>query len=102
MENLEKRGVTLSNEEKMCRLCTEVEESSSHLFFHCKSTTLILQGVLSWLGVPLIMHPDPKINFLQFSECLGMRCRRIRICVVWQVWTIRNEMVFQNASYIFL
>ncbi|KAL8477794.1 hypothetical protein ACS0TY_029915 [Phlomoides rotata] len=101
-DNLSRRGMILEEEAKCCQLCKEEEENIRHLFFECKVSYLIWSNILKWLGVSMALHIVPSRHFLLFENCLrrGNKAKvaaSIWIGIVWSIWTLRNEVIFNKA-----
>lgn len=65
-DNLRRRGVHFEDEEMYCVLCDDQkEESTPHILFECKAASKIWVGIHNWLKVPMVMHNNPRENFLQ-------------------------------------
>lgn len=101
MDNLARRGVVMTS--TSCPLCMEYDECPEHLFFKCKISSSIWDAVKSWLSINMVMHINPSIHFLQFSEALGRKKLRkvaffIWVGSVWSLWNLRNDVLFNNGS----
>lgn len=103
-DELQKCGVSAGSNFLSCKLCLEESESISHLFFSCKMVVSLWSSILKWLGMAMVLHSDSIIHFLQFSECLGKGklCKitsTLWIITVWSIWNLRNDVLFNNATF---
>lgn len=56
--NLARRNALPPNVSSLCLLCNEVDESTNHLFLHCKVSWKIWVEVQHWLEAYLITPPE--------------------------------------------
>ncbi|KAL8536827.1 hypothetical protein ACS0TY_012122 [Phlomoides rotata] len=86
-DNLKKRGINLDVDQATCSLCKEEEETNQHLL---------------WLHVVWAGHCEPKRSLLQHSELFGSKNKDIAttiwVGVVWTIWNLRNDVIFNNAQ----
>ncbi|GAU20845.1 hypothetical protein TSUD_120370 [Trifolium subterraneum] len=101
--NLANRGVQISGGSLDCVHCHGVEESMVHLFLFCDFATQVWNAIFRWLGLVIIMPPNP---FLLFDYFIGAaRNNKLRIgflliwhATVWSLWRLRNEVIFSNGA----
>ncbi|XP_020242889.1 uncharacterized protein LOC109821106 [Asparagus officinalis] len=95
---LEKKGIHL---EKICCLCSKLEESHTHLFIKCEFVYSIWRSILfklkiedgfSWNSLKEMWH-----NLKAGEIDNGKMKRDVFICsLVWCVWQERNDRLFSN------
>lgn len=81
LDNLLHRGVAVP--ELICKLCQVDDECATHLFFTCNVSSQIWSVIFSWLGISLVLHLNPQINLLVFSNCLGGRKLKKVVATIW-------------------
>jgi hypothetical protein len=99
-ENLRKRQI-IQAPQASCALCGELEESTVHLFLHCKFSSLAWYDIMKWLGFIIIVPPSLCSSF---GSLLAVgRNKRERNCLaiiwnsfMWSIWKFRNDCVFNN------
>ncbi|KAL8472479.1 hypothetical protein ACS0TY_029623 [Phlomoides rotata] len=102
-DNLMKRGIAIDEEGKTCQLCKEREENVRHLFFECKVSYQIWCNIIHWLGVSMAFHINPTSHFSMFENCMG-RGKKVKVAaciwigIVWSIWNLRNEVIFNRAE----
>ena len=93
-DNLLKRGIEKPPE---CMFCAE-SESIQHLFFDCVVAKLIWEQVATFFDVNI---GASYISVAQYwpansnHSCLNS----IAPCVLWSIWKLRNDHVFNNAYW---
>ncbi|XP_058775770.1 uncharacterized protein LOC131650043 [Vicia villosa] len=96
-----RRGFTLPSR---CDLCNEDEETSHHLFFHCKYASWLWAwvGSMFWFHDSIHCWEDVKKIF---SKKASGQCRVLHYATVISVfnaiWQARNKVRFQNIGFIF-
>jgi len=80
VDTLKKRGFSLAN---WCCLCKKNEETTNHLFIHCKYTSTLWQLILNLFGVSWIM-PN---NIQELLHCWKVQGRRYPKEAIWKVIT---------------
>jgi hypothetical protein len=88
----------------VCPLCKQTEETSNHLFVHCRYTTRIWELLKDWLGIHGI-HPRQwgGLNidewWASLAEGPSMHWKglaTLTLLTVWEIWQERNARVFRN------
>jgi mannosylglycoprotein endo-beta-mannosidase len=100
-DNLRRRGV-IRAQDSFCPFCSLEEESSCHLFLHCRFSATIWYEIIRWFGAVWILPPSVPLSFVGFVGCGSNRRRRkglavIWLAFVWAVWKARNNRIFNNA-----
>lgn len=103
-DNLRRKGVSLDDGDMNCVLCGEQnEENLSHLFFECKAKSNIWSEVHRWFNVSTVMHNNPTLNFLHNNVIFDSKKEMwfvniVWFGVVWTIWKMHNETIFDNVS----
>ncbi|XP_073271519.1 uncharacterized protein [Primulina huaijiensis] len=90
-------------EDKICMLCNEVDESNSHLFFKCRISKTIWDGVRHWLDMKKIMATPTSIlkafreTYRGKSTLDKMRVTTLA-ATVYNVWNLRNRVIFEGEK----
>lgn len=88
-----------------CVLCNEVEESTSHLFLHCRVTWEIWLALHKWLEINLIIPANILAHWKCWDALLGLRkeskkgMRIIWHTSLWVIWKMKNNIVFNNEGF---
>nr|KYP70684.1 hypothetical protein KK1_009912 [Cajanus cajan] len=103
VENLQSRGVILSDSQGRCAFCNEVQETSSHLFFCCRITNKVWHHCWSWISISTVLHQSTLENVCQYPYlCLTQHERSkwdiIRSVVIWCIWRCRNNKIFRGEN----
>ncbi|XP_045810956.1 uncharacterized protein LOC123905399 [Trifolium pratense] len=85
-----------------CVFCRGREETSDHLFLYCDFADLVWKAICRWLGLVIVIPPNP---FLLFDCFLGAASSKnirsgfslIWHATVWSIWRLRNEVIFSNG-----
>lgn len=101
MDNLTRRAIIPINGDILCSLCGEKNEDTHHLFFECKFVSEIWHNIYKWVGVNMVPHSDPLVNFLQHGEMFestsqGNLASTLWIAAIWSIWKTRNEKIFEH------
>ena len=100
--NLRRRNVEIND--LHCPFCRRSEEDAAHLFFHCSRITPIWGEALSWVNMLSVFPQHPRQNFSQhmIDWVDGIRGNRWRVWWVaftWNVWQLRNKIIFSNGTF---
>jgi hypothetical protein len=101
--NLEARGVVISERPWECLGCVGKVENSNHLFLHCPSAMLVWLEVFNWIGVPLIIPPSIASLFELFSGVAkNAKIRKgflmIWHATLWSIWKARNNAILARLK----
>ena len=93
-DNLLRRGI---EEPKECMFCSE-EESISHLFFDCVVAKLI------WKQVAIFFDVNIGTSYISVAQYWPANSKHaclnsVVACVLWNIWKLRNDHVFNNACW---
>ncbi|GLT33473.1 hypothetical protein SLA2020_080610 [Shorea laevis] len=99
--NLQKRGITLQGDERMCGLCKVGEEDADHLFCKCREAWLVWVKVFQWWGMEVVMPATVKgmadIVLFCFGRMGGKEMGAfIYLIVTWYIWYWRNTLLFRD------
>lgn len=102
--NLIRRNALPQHGNSRCVFCNEVDESTNHLFLHCKVTWRIWAKVQNWLEVNFIMPSNLFAHWRCWDALVLNRkelkrgTRLIWNTTIWVIWKVRNNIVFNNGS----
>ncbi|XP_058783901.1 uncharacterized protein LOC131658647 [Vicia villosa] len=105
-DQLKKRRI-LDNDRDCCLvLCSGEEESSKHLFESCPITRKIWNRVGGWIGDSCKLSIEELSSFFTVAEKIKGVEERLTIgviwlAVVWNIWMMRNAIIFNGCSFIF-
>ena len=85
-------------------ICSLVEESAGHLFFHCSKIIQLWWESLSWVNLVGVFPLHPRQHFLQHIHGVtrGMRANRWKwwwLALTWTTWKHRNDIIFANGTF---
>lgn len=97
--NLALRNALSSDLPTSCVLCGRHEETSIHLFLHCRLVDRAWAMVASWLDFSFITPPNLFVHFLCWSdEALILKVRGgfwlIWHVTIWVLWKAGNDRIF--------
>jgi hypothetical protein len=102
-DRLQKRGWDNCG---LCPLCKQTEESSNHIFVHCRFTIRIWELLKNWCGlydVHLRHWADLSIKdwwslLAEKSTHQRKALASLSLLTVWEIWNEHNTRVFRNKS----
>lgn len=98
--NLIRRNIPIQN--PTCTWCGNMEETTSHLLFHCSFAWKVWSLTLNWLGLYVVLPNEQKDHFLQFTGSWFLPKRNglatIWLAVIWQLWIARNGSIFREEE----
>ncbi|KAL8556294.1 hypothetical protein ACS0TY_003931 [Phlomoides rotata] len=100
-DRLQRIGIIPASEATTCALCGEEKETAIHLFLFCSFAREVWSKIQGWLGITMVPHYTPSINFLQFGEIMGQGEKEkiistIWVCTNWVLWNCRNKANFKG------
>ncbi|XP_026399319.1 uncharacterized protein LOC113295179 [Papaver somniferum] len=81
-----------------CTFCKQEEESIEHLFFNCPWSVTILENI-SREFAGLTYTRNSRDVIMSWIEETNLFKFTMGLCVFWNIWKMRNEMVFSDASF---
>jgi hypothetical protein len=101
--NLHRRGVIVDLAATGCIFCGAVPGTAAHIFLHCSLDAQVWYKVCRWLGFCFV---NPPTLFNSFASFLGLTSSKKRKkglsliwhAVVWVIWKVRNDLIFNNKS----
>ncbi|XVF79317.1 hypothetical protein PTKIN_Ptkin14bG0211600 [Pterospermum kingtungense] len=101
--NLMTRNI-LQNNNILCPLCGEADETVSHLFFSCSFSWKVWYFWCGVWEVQWVSHCDPWFFFVQWNSLLPNRALdkmwgMLFGAVAWSIWLCRNEVVFKGKNW---
>ncbi|XVF77973.1 hypothetical protein PTKIN_Ptkin14bG0090800 [Pterospermum kingtungense] len=101
--NLMTRNILLNNN-ILCPLCGEADETVSHLFFSCSFSWKVWSFWCGVWEVQWVSHCDPWFFFVQWNSLLPNRALdkmwgMLFGVVAWSIWLCRNEVVFKGKNW---
>ncbi|XP_058753771.1 uncharacterized protein LOC131626956 [Vicia villosa] len=89
-----------------CPFCSNHPESSEHLFFQCQISKAVWDRIYSWLGNDLEFTLEEFKSFGCIQEKARKTNTRVKLnsiwlALIWCIWTMRNAIIFYNASFSF-
>ncbi|XP_057811338.1 uncharacterized protein LOC131025559 [Salvia miltiorrhiza] len=102
-ENLLRRHIQLPPSSTNCIFCKSHTEDMNHLFFTCSQTVEIWLAIIQWLGVQTVQQREVCNHFIAFMG-LGNKAATpflssVWICLIWSLWKVRNECIFDQGSW---
>jgi len=96
---LSRRGVLMNS--MLCPLCQLEEESSQHIFLHCKYAQWVWSECFKWIGTSTVQHND-LMHFLNFylfqaTKKQNLVWKGVWVNVIRCIWDQRNLIVFQQG-----
>ncbi|XP_022007783.1 uncharacterized protein LOC110907058 [Helianthus annuus] len=107
LERLPKRAALAARNidvgDTRCPFCGEYEETSEHLFASCQFSQMVWSVITQWCKVPpLIAFSFKDVLDLHLTVSGSKRRKKvlnaITQVVVWSMWRMRNEVIFNHAS----
>ena len=85
-------------------MCEEDEETIDHLLIHCKCAKMLWDLFLSIVGISWVFPHSVLHTLLAWQgAAVGKKRKKIwlaaPLCMFWNLWGIRNRLVFENEVY---
>ncbi|KAJ0507913.1 putative RNA-directed DNA polymerase [Helianthus annuus] len=86
-----------------CPFCNEYAETSDHLFVSCQFTQVVWLVIAQWCKLPPFIAFSLK-DVLDLHVTVNGSKRRKKMIyaiiqvVIWSIWRLRNEVVFNNGN----
>lgn len=95
-------GVLKPNANILCVFCKSKVETQTHLLLHCSCIWKVWSGIMGWWGLCWAI-PGSVQSLLSWGD--GFKVRKVLkiwkivpMAVLWSVWKLRNECLFNNAQ----
>ena len=101
-DNLRRKQVELND--YLCPFCSSVEESASHLFFHCSKVLPLWWESLSWVNMVVVFPQHPRQHFIQhmhqsYEGLMATRWKWWWLSLTWSIWKHRNSIIFSSSTF---
>jgi len=101
-DNLRRKHVELNDH--LCPFCSSVEESASHLFFHCSKVLPLWWESLSWVNMVVVFPNHPRQHFIQhmhqsYEGLMATRWKWWWLALTWSIWKHRNSIIFSGSTF---
>ncbi|KAL8509574.1 hypothetical protein ACS0TY_016699 [Phlomoides rotata] len=102
MGNLLRRGSLNPNFSKKCRLCGNMDEETTHLFFGCHTAKNVWNKVLLWLDLDSLSSVSCKDHLEEFVFRFNGSNKGIGNLIwqstIWNLWLRRNATIFSGKD----
>ena len=100
-DNLRRKQIEL--QDYLCPFCRIMEESASHLFFHCSKILPLWWESLSWVNLVGVFPHHPRQHSIQHMHQTheGLMVTRWKwwwLALTWSIWKHKNSIVFSNNT----
>ena len=100
--NLHRRQVELND--RSCVFCSNLEENTGHVFFHCSKISPLWWESMSWANCMGPLPQNPKHHFLQhiFGVAEAVKVSRWKcwwLALTWFIWQQRNNIIFSDDLF---
>ena len=100
--NLHRRQVKLND--TTCVFCSNLEENTGHVFFHCSKISPLWWESMSWANCMGPLPQNPKHHFLQhiFGVAEAVKVNRWKcwwLALTWSIWQQRNNIILTNDIF---
>lgn len=105
-DQLLKRGILTSSNDKSCVLRFQAEENVDHLFYNCQVVNKVWELVEDWLGISLRREGQAWRNFLLCSGELRKKSIKkgkegiMWFALIWCIWNHRNEILELKCNFL--
>lgn len=103
MKNLALRNI-IPWSKSVCKGCSKLMETKSHLFFECDFFLALWMECLKWWGVSSALQNCYRSHFLQFTGLITSPVSTLRMwqiiwcAVIWVIWTSCNRLIFKEVK----
>lgn len=96
-DNLSRRGSLHQQDDLTCRLCSEDDETQSHLFFKCNFATEIWNLCYKWFKIDMVPHNVSYRNLLQYGNLFGNEKKEKKVTtllasIIWAISKVRKHI----------
>ncbi|XP_058749790.1 uncharacterized protein LOC131622764 [Vicia villosa] len=99
-DSLLSKGILNSSSNLECVFCDDFDESLNHSFLLCRNVVIVWKEMVVWIGMCFNSILDFKENFWFWSYfCHFKKVKREKERIVWSLWLLRNDIVFNNSSW---
>ncbi|CAI8590011.1 unnamed protein product [Vicia faba] len=81
-DQLAKRSIIVSDQDKVCVFCSADFEDLEHLFFKCSFFKRVWDSIYMWLNLQNLEEAVGSNHLDQFVRALGGKIRKKKICLV--------------------
>ncbi|XP_058733030.1 uncharacterized protein LOC131604618 [Vicia villosa] len=104
-DQLVKRGIITTDEDKICALYSVDFEDLDHLLFRCSFSQNVWSNIHMWLGLENMGQHVGVNNLLRFEQALKGKIKTKKICLIWlattwAIWNARNKLIFQEEGIV--
>ncbi|KAM0031085.1 putative reverse transcriptase zinc-binding domain-containing protein [Helianthus debilis subsp. tardiflorus] len=97
------RRRNIHEDNALCVLCEDGEESVDHLFTGCGIFMGVWEGILRWCGLPNFFASSLKdvVEIHNMDGLSNLRKEIVRGAVIaccWRIWKTRNEQIFRTNN----
>jgi len=84
----------------LCDLCAESDDSVKYLFFDCKKSKIVWEMCDRWIGVNMVNHNKPCVNFqhfhlMQLNGKQNKSWKGMWLAIIWEIWKHKNMVIFR-------
>ncbi|XP_057803791.1 leucine-rich repeat receptor-like serine/threonine-protein kinase BAM3 [Salvia miltiorrhiza] len=103
-DNLEKRKVTLGDDEVRCKFCKSQMDTIDHLFLLCSKIAELWDEIQKWLGFTTVRLNTARRHFETFVDLESGKknmkfLMMVWVCSIWMLWRRRNECRFDDDDW---
>ncbi|KAL7237853.1 hypothetical protein ACSBR2_004038 [Camellia fascicularis] len=100
---LQRMGILENYTSLHCVFCNEEEETDNHVLLHCPFVWLVWSKIMRWWDVQWVIPKSVDELLLwwsgsKFKKLEKKIWRIIPFAVLWSVWKLRNDCIFNNAQ----